>query len=315
MLNDASRRRKTYPFLRPQHIDVPLVATSGAYGFIASGTTNLFQRSVLSFTPRFTVTDDTVNRLTSVELATVVSASTCTVATVDQYGRVTSGSTVSMTPGNYAFVKVDQYGQVISGSTTIPTTLFPAGSTVSVVSGGTGKTSWTQYSIPVATSTTAIGEISTGSVGQILTSNGSGSAPSMQNVVTSNTGSAELSPSSYNVTTTFANVGLTAALPSAGTWRVVAEIRAQLQVTVSTGNITVRFHNGTSAITNTERISPYSASSVIAGATIPITADITVTAATNINVQAMVPAGPIYASATIVSDGSGRSMIFWMKIR
>lgn len=128
MLNDASRRRKTYPFLRPQHVDVTYVATSGAYGYVASGTTNLFQRSTLSFTPRFYVTDDTMNKLTSVELATVVSASTCTVVEVDKYGRVISGSTVSITPNDYAYVKVNQYGEVISGSTTIPSNLLQASS-------------------------------------------------------------------------------------------------------------------------------------------------------------------------------------------
>ena len=91
MLNDASRRRKTYPFLRPQYYDAAVTATTGAYGFVASGSTNLFQRTVLSFSPRFSVLDDTVNKLTSVDLKTVVSASVYTVVSVDQYGRVTSG--------------------------------------------------------------------------------------------------------------------------------------------------------------------------------------------------------------------------------
>jgi hypothetical protein len=125
-LNNASRRRKTYPFIRPQHVDITYVATSGAYGYIASGTTTLFQRSTLSFTPRFSVLDDTVNKLTNIDLTTMLSASTCTVVAVDKYGRVTSGSTVSVTPADYVLVKVDQYGQVISGSTTLPSNLIPS---------------------------------------------------------------------------------------------------------------------------------------------------------------------------------------------
>ena len=48
-----------------------------------------------------------------------------------------------------------------------------SGSTIGVSKGGTGKTSWTQYSIPYASGTAAISEIAIGTAGQILTVNSS----------------------------------------------------------------------------------------------------------------------------------------------
>jgi len=51
---------------------------------------------------------------------------------------------------------------------------------VGVAHGGTGKSSWTQYLIPYADTTTSFSQIAIGTSGQVLTSNGAGSASSFQ---------------------------------------------------------------------------------------------------------------------------------------
>ncbi|RKZ25658.1 hypothetical protein DRQ26_05560, partial [bacterium] len=51
---------------------------------------------------------------------------------------------------------------------------------LAVVDGGTGKSSWTQYLIPYADTSTSFSQIAAGTSGQILTSNGDSSAPSFQ---------------------------------------------------------------------------------------------------------------------------------------
>ena len=56
----------------------------------------------------------------------------------------------------------------------------PAGTDVAVADGGTGKSSWTQYLIPYADTTTSFSQIAIGSSGQVLTSNGAGLAPTFQ---------------------------------------------------------------------------------------------------------------------------------------
>jgi len=54
--------------------------------------------------------------------------------------------------------------------------------TVGVDRGGTNKTSWTQYLIPYADTTTSFSQIAIGTSKQVLTSNGAGAAPTFQDV-------------------------------------------------------------------------------------------------------------------------------------
>ncbi len=61
------------------------------------------------------------------------------------------------------------------------TPYYPGGATVAVGDGGTGKSSWTQYLIPYANTTTSFNQIPIGDSGQVLTSNGAGSVASFQN--------------------------------------------------------------------------------------------------------------------------------------
>lgn len=58
---------------------------------------------------------------------------------------------------------------------------YAGGTDVAVADGGTGKSSWTQYLIPYADTTTSFSQIAIGTSGQVLTSNGAGAAPSFQN--------------------------------------------------------------------------------------------------------------------------------------
>lgn len=59
-----------------------------------------------------------------------------------------------------------------------------SGTDVAFADGGTGISSWTQYLIPYAATTTSIGQIAIGTSGQVLTSNGAGAAPTFQASVT-----------------------------------------------------------------------------------------------------------------------------------
>lgn len=225
---------------------------------------------------------------------------------------MTSGASVASWQNSLTGIAINGATNTI---TNLTTSMLASGFNLAATQGGTGQTSYTTGDLLYASSTTALSKLAASTSGYVLTANGAGVAPSYQAPVTDSTGSAALSGSSYNVTsTTFANIGLTAPLPSAGKWRVTAEVRVQLQVSVGTGNITLRMHDGTSAITNSERISPYSSGSVIQGTTVPITTIVTVAGATNIDVQAAQGAGATYLSSLAVTDGSGRSMIFWERL-
>ena len=60
------------------------------------------------------------------------------------------------------------------------TVYITGGTDVAVADGGTGKSSWTQWLIPYADTTTSFSQIAIGTADQVLTSNGAGSAPTFQ---------------------------------------------------------------------------------------------------------------------------------------
>lgn len=60
-------------------------------------------------------------------------------------------------------------------------TILTDNAVVTIAQGGTGKSSWTQYLIPYADTTTSFAQIAIGIAGQVLTSNGAGFAPTFQN--------------------------------------------------------------------------------------------------------------------------------------
>lgn len=197
----------------------------------------------------------------------------------------------------------------------ITTSMLVSGFNLAATQGGTGQTSYTVGDLLYASTTTALSKLAATTSGYVLTAAGSSTAPSWSAPIT-NTADFNTLAGSYNVTTSFANTGLSLNLPSAGKYKIWGEIRCQLQVTSGIGNITIRFYNSTlgSAITESERISDYSANSVIYSSTVPISEIITISGATTITLQAMIPAGPTYSSAIVVSDVSGRSKIFYEKI-
>lgn len=80
------------------------------------------------------------------------------------------------TTGNYAAGDAEA-GAALTGDSA--TSFFSSG-TLEFGIGGTGLSSWTQYLIPYAATTTSIGQIAIGTSGQLLTSNGAGAAPTFQ---------------------------------------------------------------------------------------------------------------------------------------
>ncbi len=93
------------------------------------------------------------------------------------------GGNVGIGTTNPAY-KLDVNGVINAtggNSTTWNTAYYPGGTDVAVGDGGTGKSSWTQYLIPYANTTTSFDQIAIGSAGQVLTSNGAGSVASFQN--------------------------------------------------------------------------------------------------------------------------------------
>ena len=68
----------------------------------------------------------------------------------------------------------------INTATTDADFYYVGGTDVSVADGGTGKSSWTQYLIPYADTTTSFSQIAIGTSGQVLMSNGAGLAPTFQ---------------------------------------------------------------------------------------------------------------------------------------
>jgi len=90
-------------------------------------------------------------------------------------------------------VKSDGGGN-ISAATAGTDYYNPGGTDVAVADGRTGKSSWTQYLIPYTDTTTSFSQIAIGTSGQVLTSNGAGSAPNFQDAAAGSEVSIELLP-------------------------------------------------------------------------------------------------------------------------
>lgn len=210
----------------------------------------------------------------------------------------------------------------LSGST-ITFTNIPAGSAltgqVPVANGGTNKASWTVGSIPVATASTTIGEISPGTAAQVLTSNGTGAAPTMQALPTATTGSASLSTAQYDITTTntYEDIGLSVGLPSAGTYLVSAEVRTFCQTSASPpGYVTCKLYNSTDAadVTNSERFGAVDYTNNGSTDTLPIRELITIAASKTIKVYCKTNSGPTFVNRGAASGSIGRSRISYLKL-
>ena len=225
---------------------------------------------------------------------------------------LTSGASAPSWAAALNGITIDASLNTISNLTT---SMLASGFNLAATNGGTGQTSYAVGDLLYASTTTALSKLAAGTSGYVLTAAGASTAPAWAAPITNTTGASSLS-GTYNVTGSYAKVGLSVSLPSAGKYHVWGEVRCQLLVSVSTGNITIRLYDSTAAaaISNSERISVFSQSSVLAGSTVPISEIITVAGASTIDVQAITAAGPTYTSAQIVSDSSGRSRLFYEKI-
>ena len=225
---------------------------------------------------------------------------------------LTSGASAPSWAAALNGITIDASLNTISNLTT---SMLASGFNLAATNGGTGQTSYAVGDLLYASTTTALSKLAAGTSGYVLTAAGASTAPAWAAPITNTTGASSLS-GTYNVTGSYAKVGLSVSLPSAGKYHVWGEVRCQLQVSVSTGNITIRLYDSTAAaaISNSERISVFSQSSVLAGSTVPISEIITVAGASTIDVQAITAAGPTYTSAQILSDSSGRSRLFYEKI-
>lgn len=210
----------------------------------------------------------------------------------------------------------------LSGST-ITFTNIPASSAltgqVPVANGGTNKASWTVGSIPVATASTTIGEIAPGTAAQVLTSNGTGAAPTMQALPTATTGAASLSTPQYDITTSgaYEDIGLSVSLPSAGTYLVTAEVRTFCQTSASPpGYVTCKLYNSTDAadVTNSERFGAVDYTNNGSTDTVSIAEVVTVAASKTIKVYCKTNSGPTFVNRGAASDANGRSRISYVKL-
>lgn len=188
--------------------------------------------------------------------------------------------------------------------------------TVAVANGGTGKATWTANSIPVATGVTTIGEIAPGTAGQVLTSNGAGSPPSMQAPVTSNTASASAGTSQTLTTNAWTAITGASVSLAAGSYLCSANVRTAVQCSAGAGYISLKLYNVTGAadIANSERIGTVCATTGTAySATTPITELVTVGTTSTIQIYAVSPAGATYTARDIYSDSDGRTRLVCVK--
>lgn len=223
---------------------------------------------------------------------------------------------------------MSDYPVAYKGSKLVPATTVPSGfdvpaaqisGTLPVANGGTSATTLAANGVLYGNGTSAVGVAGTGTAGQVLTSNGSGSAPSMQNPITGTSSLATLSTAAFLLSTTnYENIGLAITLPSAGTYLVVAHARANIQVSAAApAEMTHKLVNITDAadITNSEAYGPLAtATGVLFTAVTPLSAIVTVAASKSIGVYSKVNAGPTYTTRQIVSDTSGRSTIYYVKL-
>lgn len=149
------------------------------------------------------------------------------------------------------------------------------------------------------------------------------SSPSGQPLVwpwiTATNGSASLASSPYNIASgSYASIGLTLSLPSAGTYFLVADLRTLINASVGTGGfIECQLYNTTdaAAIANSERIGAYEP--VINQqyyGPISINEIITVAGAKTIDVQCLRSGATTYTTSAVYSDTNGRSRFSYVKV-
>jgi hypothetical protein len=104
------------------------------------------------------------------------------ISTGDNAGATVTSLLIAGQAGARTYTVPDAGGSATFAFTSSSITGTAAGlsSTLAVTSGGTGQSSWTQYLIPYANTTTSFSQIPIGTAGQVLISNGAGAAASFQ---------------------------------------------------------------------------------------------------------------------------------------
>ncbi len=183
--------------------------------------------------------------------------------------------------------------------------------------GGTNLSSFTAGSLFYASDTTTISQLGPCSSTQFVGSNGT--TPTCSALPTATTGSASLSVTQYDITTTntFEDIGLSASLPSAGTYLVSADVRTFCQTSGSPpGYVTCKLYNSTDAadVTNSERFGAVDYTNNGSTDTLPIREIITIAASKTIKVYCKTNSGPTFLNRGAASDANGRSRISYVKL-
>ena len=211
-------------------------------------------------------------------------------------------------------------GISISGAsntiTNLPTSSIAPAFLLAAANGGTGQNTYTIGDVLYASGTTALSRLAAGTVGQVLTANGTGVAPSYQAPVTATTQSATLG-ATYSLTTTgYEATGLTVSL-SAGTWRISANVRTTVQCSAGVGYIRLKLRNNTAAADVATSVRLSALASVTGQAfvdTTPIDVVLTLASTSTIELFAQTPAGPTYTArnnnANTDNDGETHLVAF-----
>ena len=171
-----------------------LTNSAGLAGALSdeSGTDKVaFTTSPVFTTPNIgSATGSITGNAGTVTNATLTTALTVNTGTVTLTGNVANTSALTIGAGAVSVSGANTGDNTVATTGDSPTDFFGAGSSayvtggtdVAFADGGTGISSWTQYLIPYAATTTSIGQIAIGSATQVLTSNGAGAAPTFQAV-------------------------------------------------------------------------------------------------------------------------------------
>jgi len=161
------------------------------------------------------------------------------------FGRTGAVVATSTDYSGIAMTGVSSYnGLVVTPNTGVITTGSWNGTTIGTQYGGTGLTSFTQYGLVYAPTTSSLGQLGLGTAGQVLVSNGTGSAPSFQTLTTGGTVTSVSVVTNQGVSGSVSNPTTTPAITlSLGAITNVISYNG-LVVTPNTGVITTGTWNG-----------------------------------------------------------------------
>jgi hypothetical protein len=160
-------------------------------------------------------------------------------------------------------------------------------------------------------------------IGNVLTDNGSGVNPTFQNPVTQSSLVSVMAASSYSLTSSIANVGVSVTLPTAGTYLLMASVRCAANISGSSGqavSIIGKLYDQTAAalITNSEALFVtcfISGTQIVQTSTVAMpVVKYTVTGSAIIQLQAYASSTATTNNSTIQSDGNGRTVLAAIRI-